>query len=152
MKRPPCIALIPRQIQMADSDFSSTGSRDLNPRDTSLLSKIGGEPVLNALVEIFYQKILLDDRVNRLFQETSIDKLITKQTAFLRYALEGSESYQGKSLREAHAHLSLNEQHWYAVIDDLIDSMHDLKVPGEIINEVLKVVGRTKSEILNEDL
>ena len=56
----------------------------------SLYEKIGGEPAVNAAVDIFYRKVLSDYRINRFFDGVDMEKQAAKQKAFLTMALVGS--------------------------------------------------------------
>jgi len=40
----------------------------------SLYEKIGGEGAVNAAVDIFYRKVLADDRINRFFEGVDMEK------------------------------------------------------------------------------
>ena len=40
----------------------------------SLYEKIGGDAAVNAAVDIFYRKVLADDRINQFFEGVDMDK------------------------------------------------------------------------------
>ena len=40
----------------------------------SLFDRIGGEAAVNAAVDIFYRKVLADDRINQFFEGVDMDK------------------------------------------------------------------------------
>lgn len=46
---------------------------------TTLYERIGGEGAVDAAVDIFYRKVLSDDRVNGFFGDVDMDGQIAKQ-------------------------------------------------------------------------
>ncbi|HUV99502.1 MAG TPA: group 1 truncated hemoglobin, partial [Gallionella sp.] len=88
----------------------------------SLYAEIGGEAAVNAAVDIFYRKVLKDDRIKRFFDGVDMDKQAAKQKAFLTMAFGGPHNYTGMDMRKGHAHLvkmGLNDSHFDAVVEDL---------------------------------
>ena len=49
----------------------------------SLYDQLGGEPAVNAAVDIFYRKVLADDRISRFFEGVDMEEQAAKQKAFL---------------------------------------------------------------------
>lgn len=67
----------------------------------------------------------------------------------MRTEFGGPKEYSGRSLREAHAHLEIMEEHFTAVAENLQTTLEELDVPADLITEVMEIVGSTKAEILN---
>lgn len=55
----------------------------------SLFEKLGGMPAVNAAVDIFYGKVLADDRIKHYFDTTDMEAQRKKQMSFLAYAFGG---------------------------------------------------------------
>src|SRR6185437_15272916 len=92
----------------------------------SLYEQLGGEAAVNAAVDVFYRKVLADDRINRFFEDTDMDRQIAKQKAFLTMAFGGPVAYTGKDMRAGHARLvamGLNDSHFDAVVELLGQSL-----------------------------
>ncbi len=115
----------------------------------SLYDELGGAAAIDAAVDIFYRKVLADDRVSEFFDTTDMEAQHAKQKAFLTVALGGPNNYTGKDMREAHKHMNLNEGHFNAVAEDLIATLEELDVPQAKIDEVIAVVATTKNDVLN---
>ncbi len=118
----------------------------------SLYEKIGGEGAVNAAVDIFYRKVLADDRINRFFEGVDMEKQAAKQKAFLTFAFGGPNNYTGKDMREGHAQLvkdGLNDSHVDAVIEDLGATLKELNVPDELISEVAAIAESVRDDVLN---
>ena len=122
-------------------------NRELNM--TSLFEKIGGQNAVNAAVDIFYRKVLSDQNVSHFFDIVDMDKQIAKQKAFLTYAFGGPNQYTGKDMREAHKHLNLNESHFQSIAGHLQDTLKELNVPQDLINEVMTIAASTHDDVLN---
>ena len=75
---------------------------------------------MDAAVDVFYRKVLTDDRVSHFFDDVDMDRQIAKQKAFLTMVFGGPVAYTGKDMRTGHAHLierGLNDSHVDAVIE-----------------------------------
>lgn len=116
---------------------------------STLFEKIGGADAVNAAVDIFYRKVLSDDSISHFFDSVDMDKQIAKQKAFLTVAFGGPNNYTGKDMREAHKHLDLKEEHFTAVAGHLSDTLKELSVPQELIDEVIGIAASTHDDVLN---
>ena len=95
----------------------------------SLYEQIGGDAAVNAAVDVFYRKVLSDDRINQFFEGVDMEKQAAKQKAFLTMAFGGPHNYTGKAMREGHAHLverGLNDSHFDAVMENLGATLKEL--------------------------
>lgn len=118
----------------------------------SIYDRIGGEAAVNAAVDIFYRKVLADERINRFFEDVDMDKQAAKQKAFLTVALGGPNQYSGKDMRKGHAHLiqrGLNDTHFNAVMENLAATLQELKVPAELIAEAATIAESTRNDVLS---
>lgn len=116
----------------------------------SIYARIGGEEAVNLAVDIFYKKVLADDRVNEFFDFIDMPLQIDKQKKFLAMAFEGPNKYSGKDMREAHKGMHLNEEHFTVVAEHLMATLGELNVPNELIDEIMALVGGTKNDVLGQ--
>ena len=117
----------------------------------TLFDKLGGEAAVNAAVDIFYRKVLNDQRINRFFENVDMEKQAAKQKAFLTMAFGGPHNYTGEDMRKGHAHLlkmGLDDSHFDAVVEDLGATLVELNVPQELINEVVVICESTRNDVL----
>ncbi len=117
----------------------------------ALYEDIGGAPAVNAAVDIFYRKVLKDDRIKRFFDDVDMDKQVVKQKAFLTMAFGGPKNYTGRDMREAHARLvkrGLNDSHFDAVVEDLTATLKELKVPDHLITQIGAICESTRKDVL----
>ena len=118
----------------------------------SLFERIGGEPAVEAAVDLFYRKVLSDDAISHFFDSTDMDAQRAKQKSFLTMVFGGPNEYTGKDMRTAHASLvenGLDDSHFDAVAGHRQATLTELDVPGDLIDEVMTLAGGTRAEVLN---
>ena len=116
---------------------------------SSLFDRLGGAAAVDAAVDIFYRKVLADERISHFFDTVDMDKQRAKQKAFLTVAFGGPNSYSGKDMRAAHARMKLTEEHFNAVMENLGNTLKELKVPDALIAEAAGIAMSVKGEVLN---
>ena len=116
----------------------------------SVYDKIGGADAVDAAVDIFYRKVLSDDRISAFFDTVDMDAQIGKQKAFLTMAFGGPNNYTGKDMREAHKHMNLTEEHFGAVAEALVGTLEELNVPQEHIDSIVGIAVSVKADVLNQ--
>jgi hemoglobin len=116
---------------------------------STVFERIGGRDAVNAAVDIFYTKVMADPVINHFFKNTEMPRQIAKQKAFLTYAFGGAENYSGKSMRDAHSHLELTDEHFNAVAGHLKSTLEELSVPEDLQGEVMAIAASTHDDVLN---
>ncbi len=117
----------------------------------SLYEQLGGADAVNAAVDIFYRKVLADDRINAFFENIDMAKQAAKQKAFLTMAFGGPHHYTGLDMRRGHAHLvarGLNDTHVDAVIENLGATLRELGVSEPLIAQVAAIAESTRDDVL----
>ncbi len=117
----------------------------------SLFDRLGGENAVDAAVELFYRKVLTDDRINHFFQGVDMDRQAAKQKAFLTMAFGGPNNYTGEDMRKGHAHLverGLNDSHFDAVVENLGATLAELGIAEDLISEVAAICETTRDDVL----
>jgi hemoglobin len=119
----------------------------------SLYEQIGGEPAVNAAVDIFYRKVLQDNTVNKFFEGVDMNKQAAKQKAFLTMAFGGPHNYTGEDMRRGHAHLvarGLNDSHFDAIMGHIASTLTELKVPANLIAQAAAIAESTRKDVLGK--
>lgn len=116
----------------------------------TLFQRLGGMPAVDAAVDIFYGKVMRDNRVSHFFQHIDMEKQAGKLKGFMAFAFGAPIPYHGKPMREAHRHMHLTDEHFAAVAGHLAATLDELHVPSELIEEVMTLVGSTKADVLNQ--
>ena len=118
-----------------------------------LFEKLGGTAAVDAAVDIFYRKVLSDDRISGFFDDVDMEVQAAKQKAFLTMAFGGPVHYTGADMRKGHAHLvarGLNDSHFDAVVEDLVAALQELNVAPELIAQVGAVCESARSDVLGK--
>jgi hemoglobin len=118
----------------------------------TLYEELGGEPAVEAAVDIFYRKVLADDRIARFFDDIDMDVQAAKQKAFLTLVLGGPAHYTGMDMRKGHEHLvkrGLNDSHVDAVVELLGQTLGELGVSNEKIAKVAALANSVRDDVLN---
>jgi hemoglobin len=121
----------------------------------TLYDELGGEPAVEAAVDVFYRKMMGDDRVAHFFDEVDIDRQIAKQVAFMTIVFGGPNHYTGRDMREAHEHLvarGLDDSHVDVVIDHLGESLRELGVDEALIGRVAALAESVRGDVLNRSV
>jgi hemoglobin len=120
--------------------------------NTTLFEQLGGAPAVDAAVDIFYRKVLADERISRFFEGVDMDVQAGKQKAFLTMVFGGPNSYTGLDMRAGHARLipmGLNDTHVDAVVENLGATLKELGVADELIAQVAALANSVRNDVLN---
>jgi len=117
----------------------------------SIYDRLGGEEAIGVAVDMFYEKVLADTRINHFFQNVDMQRQASMQKAFLTFAFGGPQEYTGSTLRSAHTKLvekGLNESHFDAVMEHLRATLKELKVPDSLISEAATIAESVRNDVL----
>lgn len=118
---------------------------------SSLFEKLGGEKSVDAAVDIFYRKVLQDERINDFFTDVDMDEQIQKQKAFLTFAFGGPNNYSGLNMKQAHERLvakGMNDTHVDVVVELLGGTLKELGVGDDLIGEVAAIAESVRDQVL----
>ena len=118
----------------------------------TIYERIGGKGAIDAAVDLFYRKVLADDRVSNFFDGIDMDEQRAKQKSFLTMMFGGPHDYTGKDLREAHKRLvddGMNDSHFDVVAVHLQNALEELGVSGDLVKEVMTLAASTRDDVLN---
>ncbi|MEM1303429.1 MAG: group 1 truncated hemoglobin [Planctomycetota bacterium] len=120
---------------------------------STLYEKIGGAAAVDAAVDLFYVKVLADDRIKHFFEGVDMTRQAQHQKMFLTYAFGGSPNYPGKAMRAAHERLvndmGMTDEHFDAVMENLGGTLVELGVPDELIGEAAAIAESVRDDVLN---
>jgi hemoglobin len=136
----------------------------------ALFDRLGGEKGLTAIVDDFLPRVLQDPRVN--WQrygvkrggfsfkrgqsvewkatDNSIAVLKKHFVQFLSLATGGPARYDGKEIKQTHAHMHIANPEFDAALGDLKASLDKLQVPNKEQKELLSIVESTRPQIVTQ--
>ncbi len=119
--------------------------------EASLYDQLGGEAAIDAAVDLFYQKVLFDPRVNNFFEGVDMNRQRTMQKAFLTFAFGGPNAYAGRDLKAAHARLvamGLDDSHFDVIVEHLGTTLKELGVADALIQQAAAVANSVRNDVL----
>lgn len=123
---------------------------------TTLFDKLGGVDAIDVAVDKFYNRVLQDDRIKHFFTPVDMVKQRAHQKAFLTYAFGGTDQYNGRYMRQVHQELvekhGLNNQHFEAVAENLMETLKEMGVSQDLLAEVAAIAAapQHKRDVLNQ--
>ena len=118
----------------------------------SLFDRVGGSDAITKASLEFYDRVMADETLAPFFDDVDIDTQATKMIGFMTMAFGGPHGYSGQDLRTAHAKLigqGLDDHHFDAVLAHLRQTLGDLGVAPDLIDEAMGVVGSTRGDVLS---
>jgi len=118
----------------------------------TIFEQIGGGDVIASAVDEFYERVLDDAELAPSFTLIDIDRLKAHQRAFLTVALDGPQTYDGRSLIEAHAGLGITSQQFERSVRHLVATFVGMHVDPEIVEEVAARLELLRPEIVERQV
>jgi len=118
---------------------------------STLYERLGGLDAIKAVVEDFRDRVAGDDRINLKFARTDLARLTKMLTDQVCEATGGPCQYKGRSMKEAHAGMKVTKGEFNALVEDLVATLKQFKVPSAEQDELLAILGPLKSEIVEVD-
>ncbi len=115
----------------------------------SLYEQIGAETIAQVIIE-FYQRAFADPLIGHFFHRVNRAHIVSQQIVFSSCMLGAKEqSYQGKSLREAHHRLPLNEVHFRRRQKLLQEVLGESTIAPSLATQWLSLEEKLKGLIIN---
>ena len=125
-----------------------------HPQEKSLYERLGGVYAIASVVDVFIEKLLVNDVLNANPAIKEARDLVPKAglkhrvTELVCQVTGGPEKYNGRSMKDAHAHLNITEKEWEAMVADFKIVLNQFKVPDKEQKELLDIVASTKPDIV----
>lgn len=110
-----------------------------------LLDRIGGEDALALAVDKFYEKNIAHEEVARFFEGVNMKLLRAHQFKFMKLAFTEIPASMNVSaiIEKSHGRLfdmGLNEKHFDVIASNLVETMQELGVASNVIDDAVAVV------------
>lgn len=119
----------------------------------SLYERLGGKPAITAVVDEFVARVAADARINAFFASTAADpqRLAMFKGKLVDQICEASGGpcrYQGKDMQSAHAGMGIKQEHFAALVEDLVGALDRFKVAQADQHTLLGVLGPMQGDIV----
>ncbi len=145
------VALAVIALVMAETAFAQ-GSAER--KQQSLYDRLGGLAPISVVVSDFIDALAADAVLNA---NPAIDAARKRVPApYLKYhvtalvcqATGGPCQYHGRVMKESHVHMKITEREWDRMVTIFKDVLAKHRVPAKETQELLAIVGSTKTEIV----
>ncbi|MGE0116517.1 MAG: group 1 truncated hemoglobin [Dongiaceae bacterium] len=116
--------------------------------EASLYDRLGGKPAIEAVVDQFVQNVAADTRINGFFADADIPGLKGKLVDQICQASGGPCTYAGLDMKTAHRGMGIKEEHFNALVEDLIAALDKFNVPEKEKTELLGALGPMKGDVV----
>jgi len=116
----------------------------------NLYELVGGQKVIEAATERFYQKVLEDTSLRPFFAHTDIAHLRSRQVMFLNMLLGGGV-YTGKDIHSAHAEArdsGLNATHFDRFLLHFRTALEEVGVKPENAETIIRFLEKRRGSVL----
>ena len=117
-------------------------------KEKSLYDRLGGKKALTAVVDAFVGKAAADTRINAKFGKTDVPRLKEHLVEQLCFATGGPCKYTGNDMKTAHHNMKVTEGEFNALVEDLVATLDQFKVPEKEKGELLAILGPLKDQIV----
>ncbi len=123
-------------------------------KEKSLYERLGGTYSIATVVDDFIERLLVNDVLNANPAIKEARDRVPKAglkfhvTSLVCQVSGGPETYSGRSMKDSHAHLNINETEWQAMLTDFKACLNHFKVPEKEQNELIAIVESTKPDIV----
>ena len=123
----------------------ATGERVRNESD---YERIGGAPAVRTIVDRFYQLILADNQLARVFAGSDMPQLKRRQTLLISQLLGGPTDHDGRELDQAHAGRGIAFDDYRKVVSYLVQTMVEVGVLPAIIMRVSEALAAREQDFV----
>lgn len=114
----------------------------------SLFIRLGGQPAVDKAVDLFYDRIIHDEQAGHFFQNINLEQRRKMQKAFVTMAFGGYDHYVGRTMKNAHKYLRLEEDDFTAVVNLMKLCIKDVGATDDLLKEVHATLMTLKDDIL----
>jgi hemoglobin len=114
----------------------------------TLYERLGGLDAIKAVVDDFRDRVAADDRINLKFARSDLNRLTKMLVDQVCEATGGPCEYSGRGMKQAHAGMKVTNGEFSALVEDLVATFKQFKVPRGEQDEPLAILGPLKSEIV----
>lgn len=118
------------------------------PKSQSLYEELGKKEGIAQLTDAFLEHIQYDKQVLPYFFESDIERFRTKFIEQICMISGGPCEYTGDSMKDVHGGMNINENHFNALVDDLILAMQSINLPVGTQNQLLNLLAPMREDII----
>jgi hemoglobin len=114
----------------------------------SLYERLGAMEAITSVVDAFVARCADDVRINQKFERTDIPRLKKMLVDQVCEAAGGPCTYTGRDMKETHDGMGVTAGEFDALVEDLVATLDDFKVPKAEQEELLGLLGPLREDIV----
>jgi hemoglobin len=129
------------------------------PGQVTLYDRLGGQPAIYAITDNLIDRALRDPRVQ--FQRAghehtwaptpdSVAQLKMYWAQFIGMLADGPQLYEGHNILDTHRGMDISEGEWLAFMEDLKQTLDQLRIPADQQQELITRVAATHDDVVNK--
>jgi hemoglobin len=119
--------------------------------ESSLFDRLGGEEKIHAMLKEVVRLHNENETIAYLMEGVDGDELARKVAEFVISGTGGPAVYEGRELKESHAHLKLTNDTFMAAGHDVIQAMKNLGHGENEINEVVCILVSLRDQVVLDE-
>lgn len=129
------------------------------PKEKSLYERLGGEAAVKAVIDDFVARTAANPKVNFTRKGTpmeweatpgNIARLKGHLVDLVGMVTGGPQKYTGRSMKASHKGMGITDAEFDAIAGDLKATLDKFNVPAKEQDELLKIVGSTRADIVEK--
>ena len=122
---------------------------DPAPRAT-LFDRLGGSPVIEAMVDDFLARVAGDERINAGYAGSDLPRVRQRTIELFCASTGGGCPYTGRDMKTVHAGMGITPAQFEALAGHLVETLNKLKVADKEKRELLAIVGKMQQDIVEQ--
>jgi hemoglobin len=132
--------------------FFAFGSFAGETKGPSLFDRMGGEKVARQIVADTWANHTSNPIIKNRFANSDGEYVKQKVYEIFAMATGAEVKYTGKSMKDTHATMNVNEAEFNAVVDDVMAALAKNKIRPQEQNEVLAILWSVRPDVVNSNL
>lgn len=113
-----------------------------------MFDRYGGLEFVSRLVLSFYDRVLASVRLTPFFADSDMQRLVEHQAKFISSVMGGPAYHTGAMLRDAHAHLHIDDGAFDEMIDLLKLTLVDFEIAAADVRTIVAGLNAHRAQIV----
>lgn len=117
---------------------------------STLYDRLGQTKGIETVIDDFLGRVIKDERINARFAYADVPRLRRRLIEFVCKAVGGPCTYTGRDMKSSHEGMGITGGEFDALAGHLVEALDDAHVSAEDKGTILKAIGPTKADIVEE--
>lgn len=118
------------------------------PTPDTMFTRYGGLAFVSRFVLSFYDRVLASGTLTPFFAHVDMQRLVEHQAKFISSVMDGPASYSDTMLRQAHAHLNIDDAAYDEMIDLFRLTLRDFHIADADVETIISRLNLHRRQIV----